>query len=60
MELFGADPGPDRKTTVRQLSEVDPAIEEFHLARRRVLRDFQSRVDVMEGRLPSSRLSGED
>jgi len=61
VELLGSDPGPDRKTTVdRQLSEVDRAIEEFHLARRRVLRDFQSRVDVLEGRLPSSRLSGED
>jgi hypothetical protein len=44
----------------RRLGEVDRTIEEFHLARRKVLRDFQSRIDVLEGRLPSSRLSGED
>ncbi|GIH03518.1 hypothetical protein Rhe02_15850 [Rhizocola hellebori] len=44
----------------RRLGEVDRTIEEFRLARRKVLRDFQSRIDVLEGRLPSSRLSGED
>jgi len=44
----------------RRLAQVDRTIEEFHLARRKVLRDFQSRIDVLEGRLPSSRLSGED
>jgi hypothetical protein len=43
----------------RRLSEAERAVEEFHLARRKVIREFQSRVDVLEGRLPSSRLSGE-
>jgi hypothetical protein len=44
----------------RRLGEAGRTVEEFHLARRKVLRDLQSRVDVLEGRLPSSRLTGED
>lgn len=63
VELFGpqsrlaADPNAQLD---RRLGEADRTIEEFHLARRKVMREFQSRVDVLEGRLPSSRLSGED
>jgi hypothetical protein len=63
LELFGSpyDTAGNRQQRLdRGLSEVDRNIEEFRLARRRVLREFQSRVDVLEGRLPSSRLSGED
>jgi hypothetical protein len=62
-ELFGARDAAviDRHQRLeRQLRETDRAIEEYQLARRKVLRDFQSRVDVLEGRLPSSRLSRED
>ncbi|HEX6683601.1 MAG TPA: hypothetical protein VF062_12440 [Candidatus Limnocylindrales bacterium] len=63
MELLGTGRGRDGDPLSkldRRLGEVDRTIEEFHLARRKVLRDFQSRIDVLEGRLPSSRLSGED
>jgi hypothetical protein len=62
-ELFGArnNASGDRQQRInRQLREADRAIEEYQLVRRKVLRDFQSRVDVLEGRLPSSRLSRED
>jgi hypothetical protein len=45
--------------TERRLSEAERTIEEFRMAQRRVIRDFQSRVDILEGRLPSSRLSGD-
>jgi hypothetical protein len=61
-ELFGPsqEAAQDRRRRVnRQLSEVDRNLEEFQVARRKVLRDLQSRVDVLEGRLPSSRL-GDD
>ena len=44
----------------RELTEAERAFEDFQFARRRVLRELRSRVDVLEGRLPSSRLSGED
>jgi hypothetical protein len=55
------DDAIDRRLKIdRHLTEAQRELEEFHLARRRVLREFQSRVDVLEGRLPSSRLSGED
>jgi hypothetical protein len=63
IELFGPanDRAEDRRTRLdREVREADRALEEFQLARRKVLRDLQSRVDVLEGRLPSSRLSGED
>ncbi|MGW4461900.1 GTPase domain-containing protein [Micromonospora sp. NPDC004704] len=43
----------------RRLSEAEQRVEEFMLAQRKVIREFQSRVDVLEGRLPSSRLSDE-
>jgi hypothetical protein len=60
--LFGVDDEGDvhRQLRVeRRVDEADRALDEFHVARRKVLREFQSRVDVLEGRLPSSRLSGE-
>ncbi len=43
----------------RRLSLAEQQLEEDRAARRRVLRELQSRVDVLEGRLPSSRLVGE-
>ncbi|MEJ3744838.1 hypothetical protein WEI85_16270 [Actinomycetes bacterium KLBMP 9797] len=61
-ELFGRaeDSQADRQARVdRRLTEVEREIEEFHLARRKVIREFQSRVDILEGRLPASRLSAE-
>jgi hypothetical protein len=63
VELFGSrnEAIVDQQIRLdRQLSEADRRLEEFHIARRKVLREFQSRVDILEGRLPSSRLSGED
>jgi hypothetical protein len=45
--------------TERLLSEAERELEEFRAARRRVMRELRSRVDVLEGRLPSSRLSDE-
>jgi hypothetical protein len=62
-ELFGAraDNAGERYARLdRELTAAERTFEEFQLARRKVLREFQSRVDVLEGRLPSSRLSGED
>jgi hypothetical protein len=62
-ELFavaGENADDRRQRLDRELREADRTVEEFQLARRRVIRDFQSRVDVLEGRLPSSRLSSED
>lgn len=44
----------------RELTEAERTFEELQFARRRVLRELRSRVDVLEGRLPSSRLTGED
>ena len=61
-ELFQSQDGSaadPRADADRRLGEAERTIEEFHLARRKVIREFQSRVDVLEGRLPSSRLSGE-
>jgi hypothetical protein len=63
LELLGlANQGKGER--IKHINEqVDSArreIDEVRSARRRVLRDFQSRVDVLEGRLPSSRLSRED
>lgn len=43
----------------RRISAAERELEENRAARRRVLRDMQSRVDVLEGRLPSSRLTSE-
>jgi len=62
-ELFGrrnGSPGTRQAGLDRQLDETQRTLEEFQLARRKVLREFQSRVDVLEGQLPSSRLSSED
>jgi hypothetical protein len=61
-ELFrGSTPSSAelRAETEQRLTAAEQDIEEFRRARRKVLRDLQSRVDVLEGRLPSSRLSGE-
>lgn len=41
----------------RLLGEAEREIEESRACRRRVMRELRSRVDVLEGRLPSSRLS---
>jgi hypothetical protein len=52
------EPGPERPNQVdRRLSEAEQRLDQFRVARRRVLREFQSKVDVLEGRLPSSRLT---
>ncbi|MEV4623519.1 GTPase domain-containing protein [Asanoa sp. NPDC049573] len=42
----------------RLLDDAESHIEEFQLAQRKVIREFRSRVDVLEGRLSSSRLGG--
>lgn len=42
-----------------QLDDAERRLEQLHLARRTVLRELQGRVDMLEGRLPASRLSGE-
>jgi hypothetical protein len=63
VELLGGerDGTSERRARLdRELTEAERTFEEFQLARRRVLRELRSRVDVLEGRLPSSRLSGED
>jgi hypothetical protein len=48
-----------QKLADRLLGEAEREIEEFRAARRRVMRELRSRVDVLEGRLPSSRLADE-
>ncbi|GIF51657.1 hypothetical protein DFJ67_5928 [Asanoa ferruginea] len=45
-------------TVTRLLDDAESHIEEFQLAQRKVIREFRSRVDVLEGRLSSSRLGG--
>ena len=45
--------------TERLLSDAEREMADFRDARRRVMRELRSRVDVLEGRLPSSRLSDE-
>jgi hypothetical protein len=45
--------------TERLLSDAERELAEFRDARRKVMRELRSRVDVLEGRLPSSRLSDE-
>jgi hypothetical protein len=48
----------DRRFELHEkLDRAADEIQDFQQARRRVLRDLQSRVDVLEGRLPTSRLS---
>jgi hypothetical protein len=63
-ELFRSridDRGEDRRARLeRELSEAEQRLDEFRLARRKVLRELQHRIHVLEGRLPSSRLSSED
>ncbi|MBC6461323.1 hypothetical protein [Actinomadura sp. HBU206391] len=58
--LFLASRGdaPDDRLD-RQLSAAEERMHQLRIARKRVLRDLQSKVDVLEGRLPSSRLSSE-
>jgi hypothetical protein len=50
---------PQQPALAERLGEAERRLHEFHLARRVVLRELQGRVDRLEGRLPSSRLSGE-
>lgn len=53
-----ASDGIDRRLELNdRLDRAADDIQDFQQARRRVLRDLQSRVDVLEGRLPTSRLS---
>jgi len=48
----------DRRFDLNErLDRTADEVQDFQQARRRVLRDLQSRVDVLEGRLPTSRLS---
>lgn len=59
-ELFGSRGGgaADRRArNERRIDQVEQAIEEFRLVRRKVVREMQGRLDVLEGRLPASRLS---
>lgn len=63
IELFDpwAEAAGGRRTRLDQeLREMDQTLAEFQLARRTVLRELRRRVDVLEGRLPSSRLSDGD
>jgi hypothetical protein len=53
-------PGYDRDARIAQLDEADRRAERFVQARRRVVRELQNQVYVLEAKLPSSRLSGED
>lgn len=46
-----------QRLSERLLGEAEREVGEFRDARRRVMRSLRSRVDVLEGRLPSSRLS---
>ena len=60
-DLIAARSRPRRRTTrpsSRLLDDAESHIEEFQLAQRKVIREFRSRVDVLEGRLSSSRLGG--
>jgi hypothetical protein len=50
-------PGEHQVRLDQELSEAERRIERFRLARRRVLYDMRRKVDVLEGRLPHSRLS---
>ena len=58
----GADSArADRQASIdMEVSVAQRDIEEFRNARRRVLREFQRRVDVLEGQLPGSRLLNQD
>ena len=64
LDLFGIDDGAEREgrqsKLSQQLTAAQQDFENFRIARRQVLREFQRRVDVLEGRLPSSRLLNED
>ena len=51
-------PGGGRAPLEQELSEEEKRIEEFRLARRRVMNDMRRKVDTLEGRLPHSRLTG--
>jgi hypothetical protein len=49
--------GQEQRQLGQELTEAERRIEELRLARRRVLYDMRRKVDVMEGRLPHTRLS---
>ncbi|WP_344945658.1 hypothetical protein [Sphaerisporangium flaviroseum] len=51
-------PGAEQMRLHQELSEAERRIEMFRRARRRVLYDMRRKVDMLEGRLPHSRLSG--
>ncbi|MDR7276946.1 hypothetical protein [Catenuloplanes atrovinosus] len=57
-ELYGPRADARNAITERALSEAEREVEDFQFAQRRVIRDLRSRVDVLEGRLPASRLDG--
>ncbi|MCT9935110.1 hypothetical protein N5079_33405 [Planotetraspora sp. A-T 1434] len=50
-------PSQEQMRLDQELSEAEQRIEQFRLARRRVLHDMRRKVDSLEGRLPHSRLS---
>jgi hypothetical protein len=53
-------PLAERRAAINErLDEAERQLEQRHQARRMVLRELQGRVDMLEGRLPASRLSGE-
>ena len=64
LDMFGIGGSAEREGRQgqinQQLTDAQRELEDFRTARRRVLREFQRRVDVLEGRLPSSRLLNED
>jgi hypothetical protein len=64
LELFGRHGASTQKDDQGRIDGyVDTAqqeLQEFRVARRRVLREWRHRVDVLEGRLPSSRLRAGD
>jgi hypothetical protein len=60
-ELFSSGPAQERDQNKidTELARAEHDLREFRIARRQVLRELRRRVDVLEGRLPSSRLRGD-
>jgi hypothetical protein len=50
----------DQKLIDDAVDDSERDLQEFRIARRHVLRELRHRVDVLEGRLPSSRLRADD
>jgi hypothetical protein len=60
LDSRGGGPLAERRAALNNsLTEAERRLEQLHRARRGVLRELQGRVDMLEGRLPASRLSGE-